>query len=136
MGAWGTGPFANDGALDWLIELTTGDGLEPVTEAFVAVEASAGDYIEADLGEAAVAAAEVVARLLGRPGPAGDEEPELCEWLTAHSGLPVKRLTERALKVLGLLTGENSELRELWDEAEDTAWLAAIADLKSRLRGQ
>ena len=33
MGAWGTGSFANDSALDWLSEVIAGDDLEPMKAA-------------------------------------------------------------------------------------------------------
>lgn len=64
MGAWGTGVFEDDEALDWVGGLAEAATLAPVVDALRATEASG--YLEAPTCSAALAAAEVVAALNGK----------------------------------------------------------------------
>lgn len=69
MGAWGMGAFENDDASDWLAAL---DGAVPqrlrlTFERVTAIEPEL--YLEAPAASEAVAAAEVVTAMLGKPGP-------------------------------------------------------------------
>ena len=66
MGAWGVESFDNDGAGDFLDQVVYGDNLDAVYEAFQTVLDN-DDYIVVDDAQAAVAAGEVVALLLGVP---------------------------------------------------------------------
>jgi hypothetical protein len=61
MGAWGTEPFANDDAMDWIADLETAKDLRVVRAALDAVPGDGAEYIEAPVGCVALAAAEVVA---------------------------------------------------------------------------
>lgn len=134
MGAWGAGIFENDAALDWVYELEGDDTLDTLEAAFNAVM-SAEDYIDADEGSYALAAAEVVAALAGRPDTTLPEE--VTQWVAAHAGLDARPLLEPARKAIQLvLESDDSELRELWEEAEPddfAAWQAAVNELRSRL---
>ena len=60
MGAWGSGPFENDDACDWLDELAD-SGVAALREALALADAA--DYLEAPDGSVVVAAAEVVVGL-------------------------------------------------------------------------
>ena len=66
MGAWGAGNFENDDALDWLAVLQA-EGLPAAGAAIQDVLTLADDYLEAPTCCAALAAAEVIAALRGRP---------------------------------------------------------------------
>ena len=66
MGAWGIGHFDNDAAGDWMLELEDAGSLAPVVDAFDEVDASL-DYLDADIGSIALAAAETVAAMIGKP---------------------------------------------------------------------
>lgn len=81
MGAWGTGSFENDDALDFLVILEQGSGLQPVRDALAAVLANE-DYVEADEAAFAAAACEVVALVGGRPG--GSLPEALVAWRQDH----------------------------------------------------
>jgi len=90
MGAWGAGNFENDDALDWLAVLQA-EGLQAAGGAIQDVLTLADDYLEATTCCAALAAAEVIAALRGRP--ASRLPDELVEWLGRVSGDPGEELT-------------------------------------------
>lgn len=138
MGAWSPEPFGNDAALDWAADLVEADGLAFLAATFEAVLEDEGDYLDAELGEVGMAAAEVVARLLGRPVPGAGLPEALAAWLagagrelTVPAGLPVQ-----ALAALARIAGEASELYELWSETDALdEWLAQVAALRGALGG-
>ena len=68
MGAWGVGPFENDDASDWVYQLEGAEDLELVRGTLEAAANPQG-YLEAPTCSEALAAAEVVAALSGRPTP-------------------------------------------------------------------
>jgi len=129
MGAWGHESFANDDAMDWVAELEA-EGLPAVGRALAAVEDLAGEYLEAPACSSAVAAAEVVAALRGRP--AADLPEEVANWVAAHpSGS--EELVQAARRAVDAITNR-SELRELWEEVPDyELWRGAMTDLRGRL---
>ena len=131
MGAWGIGHFDNDDAEDWALELEDTDSFEPVEEAIAAVEAG-GDYLEAPDASIGLAAAEVIAASLGNPA---DELPDAVARVVARLDEPAEdELVARARAAVHRIVGEDSELRELWEETDDfDAWQAAIDDLLARL---
>lgn len=79
MSIWGPGPFENDDGADWFADLRDEPSLALIREALeeIADPAHAG-YIEVTDGAEAVAAAGVLAKLLGSPGddPLIDEDLE------------------------------------------------------------
>ena len=81
--------------------------------------------------EAAVAAAEVVAAGLERPYV--ELPDEVTAWIAARSGAGWSTLVPVAVRAVNRVLDE-SELRELWDEAPDgEAWMADVTDLLERL---
>lgn len=129
MGAWGTGAFENDGACDWLYELEVG-GPDLLDQAFALVlEHEAEDEsFDAEIG---LAAAEIVASLLGRPPEDLTEIGRL--WVERF---PEAATEERILKARDAvkLVLEESELAELWDESEEgPAWRERTEGLLQRL---
>jgi Domain of unknown function (DUF4259) len=132
MGAWGPGSFENDDALDWLNELVEGSGLRPVS---AALGRTTGEYVEAPDASAAVAAAEIVAALMGRPLAGLPDEAKA--WIRAHPARPAPALVEQARAAVRRVQTD-SELRELWEEGDAetaSAWHACMDDLARRLRG-
>lgn len=133
MGAWGTGIFDNDDAMDWVMRLDE-DGREAVDEAIDAVLETAPEYLERDVGAGALAAAEVVAALRGRPST--HLPPEVASWLAAHPDLTVtSELVLKARRALDHATNPGtSEVAELWADApRGTEWRALTEDLRARL---
>lgn len=130
MGAWGPGSFENDDALDWLADLVDGGGMDVVESAFDGV--ADAEYLEAPEASSAVAAAEVVAALAGRP-PA-ELPDEAAEWVAAHGRPPGDRLMRQARAAIQRVRTD-SELKELWEEDGEgpNEWHAAVDDLLRRL---
>ncbi|MGH7718014.1 MAG: DUF4259 domain-containing protein, partial [Gemmatimonadaceae bacterium] len=69
MGTWSVEGFGNDEALDWLQALDPGDGAEPVLRSLRYAAESDTPHLDAQRAQVALAAAELVAALNGRPHP-------------------------------------------------------------------
>ena len=130
MGAWGSGSFENDAALDWAGSVHSA---EDVRGPFERLKALGTAQADADLASEVIAAAETVAMMLGRRSR--DFPDELAGRL-ADAGEPDGDLFHEArgavLKVM-----RNSELAELWAEGVEEGganeWLAEITRLIDRL---
>ena len=135
MGAWSHGSFDNDDALDWVGELEEAEGTEPIAEAFDAV-LGADDYLEAPEASMGIAAAEVVAALLGKP--AAKLPDEVASWVVGKEP-PKPALVKKAQRVIERIL-KDSELKDLWADSEDSAkWQQEVEGLLRRLedkRGQ
>ena len=55
--------------------------------------------------------------------------------MTEHPITPSTELIARGNAVIDRVLGADSELRELWEEAGDREWQAAVADLRTRMTG-
>lgn len=124
MGAWGAGPFENDDAADWAAEFDGADGpqgLAILRRALSSVETA--EYVEAPDGSVAVAATQVVAWLVK---PDSIEESAYVEsvvgWLRRSEPSIDSALVEAARRALVRMRAPDSELHELWIEAEDPDW--------------
>jgi Domain of unknown function (DUF4259) len=128
VGAWGSGSFENDTALDWAAGVQSIDEVHGPFERLKAV--GSGD-VDADLACEVVAAAETVAMLMGRKSP--DFPDDLAERI---SGELDSRVYDQARSAL-IQVMRNSELAELWQEgAEETGnneWLESLTGLIERL---
>jgi hypothetical protein len=133
MGAWGVLAFDNDEANDWAYGLEDRSDLSLVDEAFRRVEASTGGYLEQDTAAEALAACEVLARLQGRSGYTNAYTAKVDRWVADHPQTLSSELVNRGDTVIDRILGADSELRELWEEAGDQQWLAAVADLRTRV---
>lgn len=129
MGAWGSEPFANDDASDWVYELEETDDLTAVRAALGAV--GDAEHVELPEGSAAIAAAEVVAAAAGSGRP--DLPPEVTDWLTTTNVLPTLADRDLALRAVRRNRSADSELAELWEEADDPSWSQEVQDLIERL---
>jgi len=130
MGAWGTGNFDNDTALDWVFELEKYNDTTLLEQTLDAIDE---DDIDTSSAEEALIAIEVIVRLLGN----FKEDPyseDVDKWVKAHPLDVPDILLEKAKKSIALILGENSELRELWEETNDfEAWKNEIGNLRDRL---
>lgn len=130
MGAWDVGPFDNDAALDWISDLDEAEGWSPV--AAVLRFAEVEGYVDAEDACEALAAAEVVAAGLGRPRA---DLPEEATWFLGRVTVqPPAEIVGLAGVAVQRILGEDSELRELWDDTTDLdAWLRETRGLVERL---
>jgi hypothetical protein len=131
VGAWGTGSFENDDAVDWAA------GIAAVTPAdltkILVRAADDPEYLEGPEAYVAVAAGEVVAALKGAAG-AGVPAPVI-EWAGKHPQALTPELTALAGRALDRVR-RNSELKDLWMQADGlNDWIAAIGELQGRLEG-
>lgn len=134
MGAWGINAFENDAAADWLYELEECSDLSVISAALTAVTQIGNEYLEAPDCCNALAAAEIVAALQGRPLP--DLPDNAKEWVDAHHKLDAAGLVPAALAAINRVRN-NSELRELWGETDEvTTWLMSLDDLVGRLKAR
>ena len=149
MGTWGEGPFDNDAAQDWLDALCESeDAFTLLFNTLVVVaETPEEDHLDVDDGQAAVAAAEVVAALLGNSDPKRPPEPDLIDWTRANGHLFRDDLfadeedddpadgyfSTVARGALMRLTGPQSELKSLWGEGSNKAWALGVERLNVRL---
>ena len=130
MGAWGSGSFENDAALDWAGEVRS---LDDVRAPFERLGEVGSGFVDADLASEVIAAAETVAMLMGRRS--GDFPDDLAAQL-ADAGKPDPQLYHQARSAV-LKVMRNSELAELWQEAaaetSNNEWLASLTGLIDRL---
>lgn len=127
MGAWGTGPFDNDDAGDWVYALED-DGVTAVRSALdVPAEPAA------EKAAAAVAAAAVVALAHGAPVESSEE---VDEWLTAADPAALEELRGLAPAAAAALHRvlDGSELAELYDETGDGDWRDRLTVMQTALR--
>jgi hypothetical protein len=140
MGAWGVLAFDNDIANDWAYELDDADDLSVVESALADLDDAVEEgYIDSDVGGPALAACEVLARLLGNPGYTNAYTEKVDEWVAAHPQAPSAALLKRADAAIDRVLGDNSELAKLWSEAAGdwpAQWRASVEDLRRRLRKQ
>lgn len=130
MGAWGTGTFDDDAALDWLDELVASN--DALSFLRGSIDQPAG-YLEYEACHAIACASEMI---LACNGSTRAELPEeAAAWLGANSGLQAQSLRSPAATALSRVLGEESELNELWSENEDDypSWRSGLEELAARL---
>ncbi|WP_031014603.1 DUF4259 domain-containing protein [Streptomyces sp. NRRL F-5727] len=133
MGTWDIGPFDNDTAADFsyrVDEAADGKKADVLLAAFREVTGTGDDYLDADFGAEAIAAAalvaaqceggEAVTTSYGPKQPLGD--------------LPVE-LRAEAVAALDRVLAEPSELLELWEESDGEEWKAGVLRLRGVLAG-
>jgi hypothetical protein len=131
MGAFGTKNFQNDPAMDFKEEFVTNPSLETVENALLLNDYEEGEeYLEVDEACAALAAAEIVAAILGKPS--ADFPSNLQK--TIHPISSNTKLQKLARKIVKQIAKE-SELQKLWAEGDKLdEWLAVQKDLLNRLK--
>jgi len=96
---------------------------------------SVGDeYLEAPEASIALAAAEVLARLCGNPGEKNSYTEAADKWVESAQLKPTVELLDKAQAAIARILGENSELKELWEDSDQyDAWQASIDNLRTRV---
>lgn len=144
MGAWGIKTFENDGAMNWLDDFLEEPSETRILNTFSArptviqpsligkLMGKKAESIPGELeGDEVLAAAEVVATILGRPSTTNPDELK---------NLPAIGLSpatvSKALSAIDEIMKE-SNLKECWEETDDfQAWKAVVDDLRTRLKGK
>lgn len=130
MGAWGHRSFENDGALDWIAELSGGKAgaLTRTLERIV----NRRQVADVDDASAAIAAAEVVAAARGHACKGLPDQVEL--WLDANATKVTQRHGVLARTAV-LRVQSASELQQLWAEGgtAKNPWTRELDKLLARL---
>lgn len=134
MGTWSHLPFGNDTACDWAYDLEQHSDYSLVARAFQNVLDNGAEYLDADVAVEAVAAAEVLAKALGR-GTQSDAYTETVEgWLKSVDAEPSADLLSTARLALNRILEPDSELVELWEDSDDfQTWNTSIRALQTAL---
>lgn len=129
MGAWGAGTFENDSALDWVAELEKTSDLELIRSTFA--DTFEEEYLDADEGTCALAAAEVVAAMAGHPGTIPDG---VKAWIDRVDVELTPTDIALALRSAERVRAHDSELVELWSESGGPdEFLDVLHELEARL---
>jgi len=115
MGAWGTGPFDNDDAQDFVLDLADAPESELDRRLSEALALDPG-YVEGPDASIAVAAAALVAIGAGMAPP---ESPTVSEFVGSRSVPATEALRGAARTALDRVASEDSELWELWQDARE-----------------
>ncbi len=132
MGTWDVGPFDNDTAADWCGDL---DDAAPeqrvvlIRDALSRVAEHGDEYLDSDDAVEAIAAAAIVASQL--PGGTAIDTAYAPDFLLEGGIVGVADdVPAIALRALDRIVGDNSEWRELWEEAEES-YPQALASVQS-----
>ena len=123
MGAWGSGSFENDSALDFVSEIESAADVER------AFTAAGSENIELDEGCSVIVAAECVAAMRGHP--ATDLPDELAGKIADFGKCPIA-LYDKARENLSAVMSRG-ELVDLWAEEGSGDWNRAVTELMERL---
>ncbi len=132
MGVWGTGAFENDAACEWSADLADASDLTFVTDTLSSAQEVDDDELDVELGCAAVAACEVIARLQGRSGRKDAMGDLVDQWVRSHPVRPTPAIVQLATNVLDRVT-TGSELALLW--RGDSTWISQVKELRRRVAG-
>jgi hypothetical protein len=136
MGTWSFEPFGNDTAGDWAFGLDKAKDLSYIEAALNAIlEQDKDDELESTDAEEAVAACEVLAKLLGKGTQSDGYTQGVDTWVASVKIKPDAGMLKKAQKALKRVTGKNSELRDLWEEEGADDWNETIKLLRSALGG-
>jgi hypothetical protein len=128
--AWGTGPFSNDDAADWVENEFKPRPQRAVWRAIADVLEAKG-YLQVTEGANLVAACEVLAAAQGR---GAKDLPADVKTLVSRVQRPTDAEREKARRALDRIMNEDSEIYGLWKDSKHfREWEARIQDLRARL---
>jgi hypothetical protein len=133
MGAWGTGSFQNDDALDWVgVAFEDGGALAVAGMLRLVTELPDDAYVDVDIASAAVAAAEIVAAARGGDLSKIPEDLHDIVSREQQSLSSAALIVSARAAVTRVLKG--SELRELWADSGSRGWFSEMDSLLARLQ--
>jgi len=135
MGAWGIGPFDNDEAMDWIIDVANGDSAQEVNRILGQPTPADGAYIEVDDCHKIIAAAELLARVVHKDAVGVDDAIGDVIGFLAQTDL--QHLRPRAVALLERLLQPGSEVLALMCDPPGNPncqpWRDAMKDRIGRL---
>jgi hypothetical protein len=134
MGSWADDPFGNDTACDWKYGLDEVEDLSLIEETIQRVLEAGDEYLEAPEAEEAIAAADTLARLMGRFYIRNSYTESVDEWVEKHKLKPSPELVAAAINAIDRILRPPSELLDLWTDADGDGWKQQMIALKERLR--
>jgi hypothetical protein len=134
MGAWAEDAFGNDSGCDWAGDFSDSPSMEKVEEAIdLAIDSE--EYLDSDEACDALIACEIVARLKGNWGEKNAYSEAIDKWVESTSIVPSSALISKAECAIVRILGEDSELKELWDEdGKNEKWHFEMDSLRSRVK--
>lgn len=131
MSAWGPSALQNDDAVEWLGTLEDDEDIGLVDEALDAVtDADEEEVLEAEVCCAALAAAEVVAALAGKPSP---RLPDGIKEMIADEDPIEAELLDQAIEAVGRVRTDSELLIQWQEEGGVDDWYSALDELTKRL---
>ena len=131
MGTWSREPFGNDTAGDWSYRLQDSADLHLIEKTLDAALSGGDGILDATQGEEAVAACEVLLKLLNRGTQKDAYTDDVDAWVLNISIIPSDALKKKAVRFLEAVVSEKSMLLEMWEGDKD--WLNTIASMKNEL---
>lgn len=123
--------FENDDAADWVWELEDDEDGSVIEAALSAVvDTPRTELVEAGDASNALAAAEIIAAASGHRAAALPTEAD--EWIRRNSALVTDSVLAQARSAVTRIAA-SSELKELWEDADDPAWAETVNALRARL---
>jgi len=89
--------------------------------------------LEAPEAEEAIAAADTLSRLRGQFYVKNAYTESVDEWVAGNPKTPSQDDIQMALNALKRIRGDDSELKELWEEGDGSEWSKHMSDLEARL---
>ncbi|MET6996636.1 DUF4259 domain-containing protein [Chitinophaga defluvii] len=131
MGAWGTRNFENDGSQDWIFDLMDNKDAGMVSDTLARV-LNNNENLEISDCEEALAAAEVVAALAGKPSEDIPEDP--LDTLDVLNIIVTSSLRQQAIATVQKIQTA-SEMKAQWeDQGQAEAWNGVLNNLVQRLK--
>lgn len=130
MGAWGTRNFENDGSQDWIFDLIENKDGGLVADTLARIVNNI-ETLEVPDCEEALAAAELVAALVGRASEDFPEDP--LDQLDVLNLIGTRALRNQAIAAVNKIVA-SSEMKNHWEDAgQGEPWAAVQAGLLKRL---
>ena len=133
MGAWDIGVYDDDTAYEAIDELKTATSILSVMEKYFD-DVNNAEYIGYDEGNYALVAAAVIDSVTNNTTYRCDND-DYSLWIESLKTIDFSSVIAKAIKAVDAITGENSELKELWQDNEKlfNSWLEDKQSIKKRL---
>ena len=131
MGAWGTGIFDNDDAMDWIGLMIENGDIEQLREGVNKIIVS-NQYLQSPDCCRALASAEIIAAIKNKDY---SFLPDLAkQWILTFDIAINPKIIYSAQEAIQMVK-EDSELKDLWAKSNNlNEWIKVVQDLEDRLK--